>query len=62
MWEDISTAPFNRDLQLAVIDQDGEHPVAFRCRRVIGGWVEANQNRRIDLRPTHWREWLSSNS
>jgi hypothetical protein len=50
MWQDISTAPFGCDLQLAVIDADGERPIAFRCRRVVGGWIEADKNRRIDLR------------
>ncbi len=37
----ISTAPFGRDLQLAMIDANGIHALVFRCRRVLYGWVNA---------------------
>jgi hypothetical protein len=57
MWHEISTAPFNRDLELAVIDANGARAVGFPCRRVLGGWVKADTKRRITLCPTHWREW-----
>ena len=59
MWHPISTAPFDRDLELAVIDSNGVHAVAFPCRRELGGWIKAETNRPIDLRPTHWREWAT---
>jgi hypothetical protein len=29
MWQPIATAPFDRDLELAVIDASGEHALAF---------------------------------
>jgi hypothetical protein len=57
MWEAIMTAPFDRELELAVIDEDGEHSLVFPCRRVAGGWVNAETGARIDVRPTHWRAW-----
>jgi hypothetical protein len=38
-WEPISTAPFARDLQLAVIDAGGIHMLVFPCRRVLRGWI-----------------------
>jgi len=57
MWQFISTAPFDLDLELAVIDQDGPHALVFPCRRVADGWISAETKRRIDVRPTHWREW-----
>jgi len=57
MWHDIANAPFDRDLELAVIDVSGVRAIAFACRRVVGGWIKAETQRRIDLRPTHWREW-----
>jgi hypothetical protein len=44
-------------LELAVIDTNGARAFGFPCRRVLGGWVKADTKRRIDLRPTHWREW-----
>ena len=52
------TAPYTGDLELAVIDKDGPHTVAFACRRVVGG-IAAETNKRIKVRPTHWRVWPS---
>jgi hypothetical protein len=57
MWEDISGAPFDQDLELAVIDHDGPHALVFPCRRMLGGWTDAETSRQIDVRPTHWRPW-----
>lgn len=57
MWQPIGTAPFDRDLELAVIDRDGPHALVFPCRRVLSGWVNAETKARIDILPTHWREW-----
>jgi len=50
-------APFNVDVELAVLDRDGEHTLVFPCRRIVGGWVNAATKKRLDLRPTHWRQW-----
>ena len=57
MWEPASTAPFGRDLELAVIDSAGTHPLIFPCRRLAYGWMNARTKQRVDLDPTHWREW-----
>ena len=57
MWQPINTAPFDRDLELAVIDCDEPHTLVFPCRRVLKGWVNAETKSRIDVQPTHWREW-----
>lgn len=57
MWIDISEAPFGRDVELAVIDEDGAHALIFACRRIVGGWMNAESKERLDVRPTHWREW-----
>jgi len=46
-WKPISTAPYTGDLELAVIDRDGPHAVAFPCRRVVGGWIAAETNKWI---------------
>jgi hypothetical protein len=57
-WQPIATAPFDRDLRLAVIDQQGvAHALIFPSRRVLGGWLEAETKARIDVDPTHWQEW-----
>jgi ribosomal protein L34 len=44
MWQPISTAPYDLDLELAVIDG-------------LDGWINTETNRRINVRPTHWRPW-----
>jgi hypothetical protein len=57
MWQIIFTAPFGRDLELAVIDKDGPHALAFPCRRAFDGWINAVSMKPVDVRPTHWRSW-----
>lgn len=56
-WEPISTAPFDRDLELAVADKSDFHALIFRCRRAHQGWVNSVSGKRLDIYPTHWREW-----
>jgi hypothetical protein len=56
-WEPIASAPFGRELELAVLDDDGAHALAFACRRAADGWIDARTRHQIDVRPTHWREW-----
>jgi hypothetical protein len=56
-WKPISSAPLDRDLELAVIDREGEHALVFPCRRAAGGWIDAATKRWIAVDPSHWREW-----
>jgi len=61
-WKLIDTAPFNRDLELAVIDINGTHAVVFPCRRLAdGAWIDVETHKQVcfySTRPTHWRDWL----
>jgi hypothetical protein len=57
MWQSIAIAPTDQDVEVAVIDRAGEHPLVFPCRRLADGWVSATTRQRIDIRPTHWRPW-----
>jgi hypothetical protein len=57
VWKPVSTAPFDRDLELAVIDQDGPHTLVFPCRRVLNGWIKAESKEGLTVHPTHWRPW-----
>jgi hypothetical protein len=57
MWQPASLAPFDCDLELAVIDKDGQHTLVFPCQRIQGGWINASTKERLDVRPTHWRPW-----
>ena len=40
-WKTVDTAPFDRDLELAVINSTGTQVVAFPCRRLVdSGWID----------------------
>jgi len=41
-----------------VVDKDEAHALVFVCRQIPGGWINAESKKRIDVRPTHWREWV----
>jgi len=56
-WKPVASAPFDRNLELAVIDYDGCHALVFPCCRILDGWINAETRMQIDVRPTHWREW-----
>lgn len=57
VWEEISTAPYDSDLELAVVEADRVHPLIFACRRTASGWVKAATRERVHVSPTHWRPW-----
>jgi hypothetical protein len=60
MWQPIASAPFDCDLELAVIDAGGPHALVFACRRILGGWMNAETKERLDVQPTHWRRWSAT--
>jgi hypothetical protein len=58
-WRPVSEAPFDCDIELAVISYGDVHALVFppsNCRRM--GKAEGRQ--RIEARPTHWRHWKAS--
>ncbi len=58
-WKPIDTAPFDRNVELAVIDGQGVHALIFPCRRTVGGWLNAESKKELyHILPTHWRVWL----
>lgn len=57
-WEPIATAPYDRDLELAVVEQRRVHPLIFACRRTTAGWIKASTRERVTVSPTHWRLWI----
>jgi len=57
VWEEIWTAPYHCDLELAVVDGNRVHPLVFACRRTASGWIKASTNERVFVNPTHWRLW-----
>jgi hypothetical protein len=62
VWQPISIAPFDRDLELAVRDGGDLHVLDFPCRRIPGGWIKAATKERICVGPTHWRHWSDPTS
>jgi hypothetical protein len=60
VWENISTAPFDRELELAVVERDSVHALVFACRRIFCGWVNAQTSQRVTISPTHWRPWAEN--
>jgi hypothetical protein len=61
-WNLIDTAPFDRDLELAVIDSEGAYALSFPCRRTEDGWIEVETERLLYIRPSHWRDWSPGKS
>jgi hypothetical protein len=60
MWQPIETAPYELDVELAVIDEDGPHALVFACQRGINGWLNADTGVQIAVHPTHWRPWKAA--
>jgi hypothetical protein len=59
-WQPIAKAPFDRDLELAVIDYYGADALVFLCRRILNGWLKSGTQEQVNVRPTHWRDWKDS--
>jgi hypothetical protein len=57
VWEKISAAPYDRDLELAVIEGDRVYALVFACRRTASGWIKIPSMERVTISPTHWRIW-----
>lgn len=58
-WQLVSVAaPFDCELELAVIDGGSVYKLAFPCRRTLAGWINAETSELlVQLLPTHWRVW-----
>jgi hypothetical protein len=59
VWERLSSAPYDRDLEVAVIEGSRVHPLVFACRRTPGGWINVATQQRVTVSPTHWRVWAA---
>jgi hypothetical protein len=57
-WQPIENAPFDVDLELAVLEGTEAHALIFPCRRDAQGWLKCGKKRElVDVHPTHWRRW-----
>jgi hypothetical protein len=57
VWLPITSAPFDRDLQLSVIENGEVYALVFSCRKTANGWIEAGSGYPVHVHPTHWRAW-----
>jgi hypothetical protein len=63
MWHKLtshSEVPVDRDLRLAVINDQGVHALVFPCRKAETGWVHAANGRIVEVFPTHWQDWADT--
>ena len=44
------------------MDRDGLHALVFPCRRSLAGWSNGATGQRIEVSPTHWRDWQMQSS
>jgi hypothetical protein len=57
-WLPIATAPSNEDLEICVMDYDGiVEALGYPCHKIGAEWIDASNKERVDIQPTHWREW-----
>jgi hypothetical protein len=56
-WQRVDTAPFDRDLEVAVVDCEGIHALVYPSRRILRGWMNPQTKMPVTIYPTHWREW-----
>jgi hypothetical protein len=57
VWIPAHGAPFDRDLELAVIDGHDVTAIDYPCRRESDGWKSAREREPLGIDPTHWRYW-----
>ena len=48
-WHPISTAPFNRVLEIRVAGDHGPRRIPFPCRRDNEGWINVDLGTRVEL-------------
>jgi len=57
-WHPISTAPYNRDIELRVAEGTAISTLEFPCRQTnAGDWINSDFGTPIKIRPVEWRAW-----
>ena len=58
-WLPVSSAPRDADLEVCVMDYDGiVLALRYPCRKSGVEWIDASNEKHIDIQPTHWRKWI----
>lgn len=53
-WREIASAPFDREIEVAIIDGNTGLP-GVSCLRHRDGWLDAKTLRPVEVTATHWR-------
>lgn len=59
MWNPIVSAPLGRNIELAIIDENGLRSLISPCEKQLAGWRDPLTGALVEVHPTHWREWES---
>ncbi len=62
-WRLISTAPYNRELELRITDNGETVTLEFPCLRTNeGAWINVDLGTEIKVQPVEWRVWQGGKS
>ena len=56
-WLPIAIAPSGADLEVGVMENGDVHALVFPVHKSGLSWVNASTKERVDIQPTHWRQW-----
>ena len=57
-WQPVSSAPFDRDLEVRLSDGLGYYSLLYPCRLVANkGWLNALSGTVLTADPIEWRDW-----
>ena len=60
VWKPVILAPYCVELELAIIDDEGEELIyELPCRRTVTGWIDTRWLTPIDFKPTHCRPFIA---
>lgn len=56
-WHPISTAPYNQELELRIIDDGKTLTLEFPCLRTNDeAWINVDLGSQINIQPVEWRQ------
>jgi hypothetical protein len=57
-WHPISTAPYNQELELRIVQVGEIAPLEFPCLQTNAGqWINVDLGSGINISPVEWRVW-----
>ncbi len=60
-WHPISTAPYNQELEICVLENDRVAALEFPCLRTNDEiWINVDLGITINIEPVKWRAWHRS--